>query len=316
MKLKLDLSQLKTAIADVKAKADVVGKRRLKFSKDKLDPIQIRVLPYPELGHPLIEANYHTKLGKTFLSPAFYGERDFFDELANSNALDWYSNDSLKELRKKLRSYTKYVFPVLVRGKESEGIKFWEFNQSAYKIILPYLYNEKKNNSPICDLENGFDVILNLSIGKTGYVEVTPTIEPELCPVSEDPKILEMIENNFPKYEDEFKKISEDECQKMLEEFLKPYMGNPEEATDKVEPSSVGNVPASKPLVSTPKVQAPVVVEEEEEVEEAPNKAVQAELLQEAVEQAETEVEETPVEEVKPKKKVDINNLDSIFGKK
>ena len=84
----------------------------------------IRIVPYQfNKDNPFIELFFHYGLnGKTFLSPVTHGEADpvveFAEKLkATGNSDDWKLS---RKLQPRMRTYA----PVVVRGKEHEGVKF------------------------------------------------------------------------------------------------------------------------------------------------------------------------------------------------
>ena len=97
---------------------------------------QIRIVPYQfNKDNPFIELYFHYDLGKkNYLSPVTFGEADpaveFAEKLkATGNQDDWKLS---RKLEPKMRTYV----PILVRGKESEGVKFWGFGKTVYQELL------------------------------------------------------------------------------------------------------------------------------------------------------------------------------------
>ena len=99
----------------------------------------IRIVPYQfNKENPFIELFFHYDLGKkNYLSLVTFGENDpiaeFSDKLkATGNSDDW-------KLAKKMEPKMRTFVPVIVRGKESEGVKFWGFGKQIYQELLEFI---------------------------------------------------------------------------------------------------------------------------------------------------------------------------------
>ena len=86
---------------------------------------QVRIVPYLfNKENPFIELYFHYNINnKTYLSPSSFGRPDPIVEFADKlkrmgDKEDW---KAAKKMEPKLRTFV----PVLVRGEEGEGIKFW-----------------------------------------------------------------------------------------------------------------------------------------------------------------------------------------------
>ena len=100
---------------------------------------------------------FHYDLGKkNYLSPVTFGESDpaveFAEKLkATGNKDDWQMS---RKLEPKMRTYV----PILVRGKESEGVKFWGFGKTVYQELLSFIADPDYGD--ITDLSAGRDVVV------------------------------------------------------------------------------------------------------------------------------------------------------------
>lgn len=99
----------------------------------------------------------------------------YFDEAKKCRETD---KDKSKKLFMKacsLKSKTTYIVRVIERGKENEGVKFWRFNENTqgkgiYDALIALYKQRKKDmaeegieNYNIFDLDNGRDIVLNLT---------------------------------------------------------------------------------------------------------------------------------------------------------
>jgi len=149
-------------------------KRKLNSLQGKKDPNfwkpidgeqQIRIVPYKyNLDNPFIELPlYYFRQPngnvKTLLSPSFNGNPDpileYCEKLRSTGDKEKFVFS--KKIEPTLRTYV----PIIVRGLENEGVKFWGFGKMVYEAIL-----EKMDNPDIGDitrLEDGNDLIVKFS---------------------------------------------------------------------------------------------------------------------------------------------------------
>ena len=97
---------------------------------------QVRIVPYKfDKDNPFIELYFHYNINnKTYLSPQSFGRPDPIVEFADrlkrmGDKEDW---KAAKQMEPKLRTFV----PILVRGQEGEGIKFWGFGKTVYQELL------------------------------------------------------------------------------------------------------------------------------------------------------------------------------------
>ena len=97
---------------------------------------QIRLVPYKfNKDNPFIELFFHYDLGgKSHLSPISFGRPDPIEEFAQK--LKASGNRDDYRLGKKLEAKMRTFAPVIVRGEESQGTKFWGFGKTVYQEIL------------------------------------------------------------------------------------------------------------------------------------------------------------------------------------
>ena len=108
---------------------------------------QIRIVPYKfNKDIPFIELYFHYNINnKTYLSPISFGRPDPIVEFAEKlkrtgDTDDWKAG---KKMEPKLRTFV----PVIVRGKENEGVKFWGFGKTVYQDILGYIADPDRKST-------------------------------------------------------------------------------------------------------------------------------------------------------------------------
>ena len=158
--------------------------------------------------------------GKTILSPISFGKPDPIVEFAEKlkstgNKDDWKMGRSLEP---KMRCYV----PILIRGKESEGIKFWGFGKNVYQEILGFITDADYGD--ITDPMNGRDIAVEFkSKEQTGkdFPETAIRVKPNVTVMTDNKEVLEMIKNQ-PKITELFKEYTYDEIEVILQNWLTP----------------------------------------------------------------------------------------------
>ena len=182
----------------------------------------IRIIPYQHnRENPFQELYFHYNFGgKSVLSPISFGRPDPIVEFAEKlkstgNSDDWKSG---KKLEPTMRCYV----PIIVRGKESEGVKFWGFGKSVYQELLGFIADPDYGD--ISDPVSGRDIAVEFKAAEPGgksYPETSIRVKPNQTPVTDSKDILEKLANQ-PKVTDIFKESTYDEMTKMLHNWLNP----------------------------------------------------------------------------------------------
>lgn len=192
---------------------------------------QIRIVPYVHnRENPFIELFFHYNFsGKNLLSPISFGNTDpivqFAEKLKSTgNKDDWKLGRSLEP---KMRCYV----PIIIRGKESEGVKFWGFGKTVYQELLGFITDPDYGD--ITDPVSGRDITVEFKSKEvTGkdYPETSIRVKPNVSPMTESKDILELIKNQ-PKITELFKEYTTDEIDALLQEWLNPSSTTEDEST-------------------------------------------------------------------------------------
>jgi gp32 DNA binding protein like len=189
----------------------------------------IRIVPYkfnPE--NPFIELKFHYGLaGKTYISPDTFGRPDPVVEFANKlkktgDKEDWKKGRALEP---KLRTYV----PIIVRGQENEGVKFWGFGKTVYEDLLSIIDDAEYGD--ITDLTAGHDIVVEfkeaVETGKN-YPDTSVRAKPSKTPAV-DPANKELIALLGKQVD--IVTLYEEKSYAELKDILKNHL-NPSESSD------------------------------------------------------------------------------------
>jgi hypothetical protein len=184
---------------------------------------QIRIVPYKfNKDLPFIELYFHYNINnKTYLSPMSFGRPDPIVEFAEKlkrtgDTDDWKAG---KKMEPKLRTFV----PVIVRGKESEGVKFWGFGKTVYQDILGYIADPDYGD--ITDPMTGRDIVLDVTSAEesnAAYPTTAIRIKPTQTKLSDDPTIVQSLLENQKNITELYSELSYAELKAVLENWLNP----------------------------------------------------------------------------------------------
>jgi len=208
------------------------------FWKPQPGKSQIRIVPYKhDKNNPFSELFFHYSLvpNKTVLSPLSYGRPDpvqqFADKLKGSGSKDeWIQG---KRIEPKMRTFV----PVVVRGEENEGVKFWGFGKTVYQELLGIIADPDYGD--ISDSSTGRDIVVERQTpAEAGnqYGKTTIRVKPNVTSLSDDSNLLEKLLDEQPDIKELYNEPTFDELKEHLSNFLNPSddsSGN--ETTDKPE---------------------------------------------------------------------------------
>jgi hypothetical protein len=232
----------------IKAKLNQLNKTDDKKSniwKPESGKTRVRIVPYVHRKeNPFLELYFHYDIGKkTMLSPITFGNADPIVEFAEKlkktgDKEDWLMG---RKIEPKMRTYV----PVIVRGKESEGVKFWGFGKTIYTELLSIIADADYGD--ITDLMNGRDIDVEFTPaeGAGSYPKTAIRVKPNTQPATEDKEVAQKIMNQ-PQITDLFPEPSFDELQQALEEWM-----NPENADSDVDSEEETSTPAAAPATTS-----------------------------------------------------------------
>ena len=208
---------------------------------------QIRIVPYAfNKDNPFIELFFHYNLNnRSYLSPISFGRPDPIEEFAQK--LKASGNKEDYQLSKKLEAKMRTFAPVIVRGEESQGVKFWGFGKTVYQELLSIIADPDYGD--ITDPVNGRDVSVEfISAEESGasFPKTNIRVKPNQTPISDEPSVLELVKTSQKDITEIYQEQSYDDLTNVLNEWLNPSEDSTEEEEVKQETTSTSDLATSK----------------------------------------------------------------------
>jgi hypothetical protein len=193
----------------------------------------VRIVPYKfNKDYPFSELYFHFNVGKMrMLALTNFGESDPIVEVTNE--LRRSSDAEMKELAKKISPRLRYFVPVVVRGEEDKGVRFWEFGKQVYTTLLKDIELLAEDGvTDITDVYAGNDISveMNQEAGKL-YPTTTVRIKSRSTSLHDDPKMVERFLDDQKELTSIYKKYSFDEMKTVLQNHMTSLQGETEEVT-------------------------------------------------------------------------------------
>ena len=223
----MDLNEIKNRLAKLNNKGG--GSNGTSSFKDNFwrppvgEKSQIRIVPYKHnKDYPFSELYFYFGIGKPrMIALTNFDESDPIMEFAVE--LRKSGSDENKELAKKLFPKMRVFAPVIVRGEEDKGVRFYEFGKMVYQELLGVMADEDYGD--ITDIQKGRDITVEvISAAETGKMFNTTTVrvKPNQTPVIDDDSKVEDLLDNQKEVVSLFKKHTFDEMKDTLQGWLKP----------------------------------------------------------------------------------------------
>ena len=200
----------------------------------------IRVLPYKHnKDNPFIELFFHFGLNnKTYLSPITFGRPDPIEEFAQK--LKTSGNREEYQMARKLEAKMRTFAPVVVRGEETQGVKFWGFGKTVYQELLSVIADPDYGD--ITDPVSGRDVSVEFKTAEeigASFPKTTIRVKPNQTPITEDKAQLEGLLDNQKDITELYQELSYEELTDVLNEWLNPEASKDEEDKETAPVSAV-----------------------------------------------------------------------------
>lgn len=180
----------------------------------------IRIIPWKEdSSMPFIELHFHYLGSKTVLSPVSYGDRDPIAEFADKLRADG-TKESYAQARQFLPKLRTYV-PVIVRGEEEKGVRFWSFGKTVYEELLGII--EDPDYGDITDPKTGRDIVVEYvpkEKSDTNFAKTSVRAKPSVTPASTDNDLVKTWLTEQPDIKEIYKAPSYAELSALLEQYI------------------------------------------------------------------------------------------------
>ena len=215
----MDINAIKKRLTQLQA----TNTRTSNLWKPQPGRSQIRIVPYKyNPDSPFIELFFHYDLGgKSYLSPISFGRPDPIEEFAQK--LKTSGNKEDYRLGKKVEAKMRTFTPVIVRGEENEGVKYWGFGKTVYQELLSIIADPDYGD--ITDPINGRDVTVEFKTAEeTGasFPSTSIRVKPNQTSVTDDTAILKKIKETQKDIREIYNELSYDDLTDILNEWLTP----------------------------------------------------------------------------------------------
>jgi|TARA_Y100000022_G_scaffold155494_1_gene137679 hypothetical protein len=206
---------------------------------------QIRIVPYAfNKDNPFIELFFHYNLNnRSYLSPTSFGRPDPIEEFAQK--LKGSGSKEDYQLARKLEAKMRTFAPVIVRGEEKQGVKFWGFGKTVYQELLSIIADPDYGD--ITDPVNGRDVVVEfLSAEETGasYPKTNIRVKPNQTPISDEPDVLELVKTQQD-IKEIYQELSYEDLTDVLNEWLNPSEDSSEDEKETVSTTDLKSTPVA-----------------------------------------------------------------------
>jgi len=200
MAINLELMRKKLAVLKGEVKG---GGNSSPFFSPEEGEQDIRIVPSPD-GDPFKEIYFHYNLpdhrGGILCPKRNDGDNcpicDFASQLWKEYTDT--NDEATKELAKQLFVRPRYFSPIVVRGKESDGVKYYGYGKKAYEMLLGYVLDPEYGD--ITDLEEGTDIGLTYEkpTKKGAFPQTTLKMRRNTSPLLADKRQATTLVNNAP----------------------------------------------------------------------------------------------------------------------
>ena len=193
----------------------------------------VRIVPYKfNKDNPFIELYFHYDLGgKNYLSPISFGRPDPIEEFAQKLKSTGSKDDYRlgRKVEAKMRTYA----PVVVRGEENQGVKFWGFGKTVYQELLSIIADPDYGD--ITDAVNGRDVaVVFKTAEETGksFPSTSIRVKPNQTPITEDASLLETLTEHQKNITEIYQEQSYEDLTQALNDYLNGGSSSEEESNE------------------------------------------------------------------------------------
>jgi hypothetical protein len=182
----------------------------------------IRIVPAAD-GDPLKEMFFHYNVGD-HKGGIVCPKRNFGDEcpICDFASKLWRegvdaNDEESKKLAKSLFVRTRYFSPVVVRGREDEGVKVYGYGKQAYELLLGYILDPEYGD--ITDSREGTDITLTYTKPtKPGaYPQTNLKMRRNTSMLLKDPEAIPNLLDRMPNFDSLWERLSTKQVEAILD---------------------------------------------------------------------------------------------------
>ena len=185
----------------------------------------IRIVPTSD-GDPLKEMHFHYNVGNhkgpVPCPKRNHGEACPICEFASQLWREGVENndEESKKLAKSLFVRQRYFSPVVVRGQEDAGVKYYGYGVKAYELLLGYILDPEYGD--ITDITEGTDITLTYTKPtKPGaYPQTSLKMRRNTSTLLEDTEALPALLDGIPDFDSLYERLSTAQVEAILDEQL------------------------------------------------------------------------------------------------
>jgi hypothetical protein len=223
--------------------------RAKSFWKPAIGKNRIRVVPSQlDKSNPFKEMYFHYIANRTMLSLTNWGEKDpiveFAAQLRKTGEKENWS--IAKQIEPKMRVF----LPIIVRGEEAKGVRWFEFGKAIYQDLLSMAADEDIGD--FTDIYEGRDFLVETvgpDVTGTKYNKTTLRPRTKQTPLSEDATQVKQWLSEQPDLMSFYKKHEYDEMKEVLMNHLNPEQEATADDDDEVVTTSA---PAPQTVYAEP----------------------------------------------------------------
>ena len=136
--------------------------------------------------------------------------------------------------------------PVVVRGEENQGVKFWGFGKTVYQELLSIIADPDYGD--ITDAVSGRDVAVEFKTAEeTGksFPSTSIRVKPNQTAITEDASLLETINSSQKNITEIYQERSYDELTEALNEYLNGDSQSEDQSVEETKESNQANTVGS-----------------------------------------------------------------------
>tara|TARA_B100001250_G_scaffold414622_2_gene454803 strand:+ start:2792 stop:3535 length:744 start_codon:yes stop_codon:yes gene_type:complete len=226
----MDLTRIKNRLDKIQNSSN----HRSNLWKPNQGKQQIRITPYKfDKDMPFIELQFHYGInGKSILSPLSFGNPDPIQEFAVKLQSSGNKDDYM--LSRKLLPKKRTYCPIIVRGEEDKGIRFWGFGKTVYQELLSIISDPDYGD--ISDISNGRDITIDFKTAEelgTSFPKTLVRVKPLQTPLFEDKEVVRKWIND----QVSIKEVFREESYSDMENHLNKWLNNVPSEEDEELPS-------------------------------------------------------------------------------